>query len=236
VGGQGVERREILRYIGIASVAAAFPGFHQWAFAGHEAADHAAGHAAEPATTSSYQPLFFSPAHYQLVEHLAEMIIPEDDTPGARKAGVAEFIDFMVANRAPVSPRGEIRSTTDAIRQGDDTQERFVEGLNWLNAHSHSEFGAEFLAATPVQQTSLLEQLAFRDKFRPTTEPGREFFQLMRDFTVVGYYTSRVGLKALGYPGLRTVWRQMPGCTHLDDPEHLHLKPPAAPQAAPGRS
>lgn len=230
MGGQGVERREILRYIGIASVAAAFPGFHQWAFAGHEAADHAAGPA------SSYQPLFFSPAQYQLVEHLAEMIIPEDDTPGARQAGVAEFIDFMVANRAPVSPRGEIRSTADAIRQGDDTQERFVEGINWLNAYSHSEFGREFLAASEAQQTSLLEQLAYHEKFRPTTEPGREFFQLMRDFTVVGYYTSRVGLKALGYPGLRSVWRQMPGCTHLDDPEHAHLKPPAeARDAAPGR-
>ena len=30
---------------------------------------------------------------------LAELIIPEEETPGAKQAGVAEFIDFMVANR-----------------------------------------------------------------------------------------------------------------------------------------
>jgi hypothetical protein len=82
------------------------------------------------------------------------------------------------------------------------------------------------MSCKPDQQTSLLEELAYRPKFKPTTEQGREFFQLLRDYTVVGYYTSKVGLESLDYPGLRTVWPKMPGCTHLDDPEHLHLKKP----------
>ena len=33
MAGQGIERRRILRYIGIASVASTFPGFHRWTFA-----------------------------------------------------------------------------------------------------------------------------------------------------------------------------------------------------------
>ena len=28
----------------------------------------------------------------------------------------------------------------------------------------------------------------------------------MRDYTVVGYYTTKIGLESIGYPGLRTVW------------------------------
>jgi len=151
------------------------------------------------------------------------MILPKDETPGAKDAGVAEFIDFMVANRVPVSARYEIRATQDAIRQGEDAQVAFVAGLDWINSRSKSEFGKLFLDSTSEQQTGLLEEIAYKAKFKPTTESGREFFQLMRDYTVVGYYTSKIGLETLGYPGLRTVWPKMPGCSHLDDPEHLHL-------------
>jgi len=220
MGGQGFERREILRYIGIASVAATFPGFCRWSFACP--ADPTHSPAGTP-TDAAYKPLFFTPDQYRLMEHLAEMILPKDETPGAKDAGVAEFIDFMVANRVPVSARYEIRATQDAIRQGEDAQVAFVAGLDWINSRSKSEFGKLFLDSTSEQQTGLLEEIAYKAKFKPTTESGREFFQLMRDYTVVGYYTSKIGLETLGYPGLRTVWPKMPGCSHLDDPEHLHL-------------
>ncbi len=230
MGGQGVERREILRYIGIAAVAAAFSGFRHWVFACSP--DHAPS-PSSPAVPASYKPLFFSPQHYRMVEHLAELIIPEDETPGARKAGVAEFIDFMVANRVPVSASRDVRSTADAIALGNEAQTRFLAGLDWMNARSQSEFGREFMESTLEQQTSLLEELAYKAKFKPTTESGRVFFQMMRDYTVVGYYTTKIGLQSLGYPGLRTVWPSMPGCTHRDDPEHLHLPPPAGPGASP---
>ena len=224
MGGQGVERREILRYIGIAAVASSFPGFSKWAFACPQ--DHPK--VSSQVGAASYKPLFFSPQQYQMVEHLAEMIIPEDDSPGAKKAGVAEFIDFMVANRAPVSTSRDIRSTDDAIAAGNEAQNRFLAGLDWINARSHSEFKREFMDCTPEQQNSLVEELAYKAKFKPTTESGRAFFQMMRDYTVVGYYTTKIGLQSIGYPGLRTVWPKMPGCPHPDDPEHAHLREPAS--------
>jgi len=90
MAGQGIERREALRYIAIASVAATFPGFSQWTFA---CSDHVHGAALASAAAQPYKPLFFSPAHFRLIEHLAEMIIPADETPGAKEAGVAEFTD-----------------------------------------------------------------------------------------------------------------------------------------------
>jgi len=228
LGGQGVERRDILRYLGIAAVASTFPGFHNWAFAcpgSYPAVPD------RPPGSESYQPLFFSSAHYRLVEHLAEMIIPADDTPGAAQAGVAEFIDFMVANRVPVSRPRDIRSTDDAIENGRQAQNLFVAGLNWMNARSQSEHRHEFLDCTPEQQNSLLEEIAYRAKFTLGTESGRAFFQMMRDYTVVGYYTTRIGLESLGYPGLQVAWPAMPACPHPDDPEHVRLR--KASQGAP---
>jgi hypothetical protein len=162
-----------------------------------------------------------------MVEHLAEMIIPEDETPGAKQAGVAEFIDFMVANRVAVSTSREIRSTDDAIAAGNEAQTRFLAGLEWMNARSRWEFKQDFMDLTREQQNSLLEELAYKAKFTPTTESGRAFFQMIRDYTVVGYYTTKIGLESLGYPGLRAVWPSMPGCPHPDDPEHAHLREPA---------
>jgi gluconate 2-dehydrogenase gamma chain len=229
LGGQGIERREILRYIGIAAVAGTFPGFNKWAFACPQ--DHPrAVSAASP--SAPYKPLFFSAEHYQMVEHIAELIIPEDETPGARQAGVAEFIDFMVANRVPVTGSRDVRRTEDAIEMGNEAQAAFLLGIGWINAHCQSQFGRSFMQCTPEQQNNLLEELAYKDKFRLTTEVGREFFRMIRDYTVVGYYTTKIGLESLGYPGLRTSWPKMPGCTHPDDPEHAHLRQPGSNSAA----
>jgi gluconate 2-dehydrogenase gamma chain len=231
MAGQSAKRREILRYIGIASVAGSFPGFAKWAFAcspGHIHEPVAASARAATNATKTYKPLFFSDRDFRMVERLTEMIIPADDTPGAKEAGVAEFIDFMVANRVPVRARHEIRSTADAIASGHEAQNRFLTGLAWLNARAKSEFASEFMGCSPDQQKNLLEELAYKAKFRPMTESGREFFLFLREYTVVGYYTTKIGLESIGYPGIRIAWPVMPTCPHPDDPEHLHLRQPAS--------
>ena len=222
VGGQTIARREVVRLLGIASVAATFPGFRQWAFAGITPESTSTGTVA--AVESAYRPLFFTATQYRLVEHLAEAIIPDDDTAGAKRAGVGEFIDFMVANRVPVSGSGHSDAPRDsALSMGSELQRQWLDGLAWLDGHCTYAYGRVFLDCDASQQHELLSALAYKAKFTSATEPGREFFQLIRDYTVAGYYTSRVGLEALGFPGLQSVWTQPPGCSHLDDPEHLRL-------------
>ena len=113
------------------------------------------------------------------------MIIPSDDTPG-EEAGVAEFVDFMLANRVSVydsdsyQPTWQDRyakTTEGALRIGAGLQRQFLLGLSWLNARSQSEIGHEFMDCSPEQQNSLLEELAYPEKYKPGTETGREFFQ-----------------------------------------------------------
>jgi hypothetical protein len=72
------------------------------------------------------------------------------------------------------------------------------------------------------QQTALLEPFAYKRKFRAGEERGREFFDLVREYTVMGFYTSEIGLKELDFPGLK-FYAESPSCPHKDDPEHRHL-------------
>jgi gluconate 2-dehydrogenase subunit 3-like protein len=221
MGGQTIARREIVRLLGIAAVAATFPGFSRWSFAGTAEEPAPAG---DGLVSRNYRPLFFSPLQLELIEHLAEMIIPADDTPGARQAGVGEFIDFMVANRVPISGSGHPDSPRDsAVAFGSELQRQWLEGLAWIDAHCTYEFGRDFLKCSAAQQDAVLTALAYKSKYTPATEPGREFFRLLRDYTVTGYYTSRIGMESLGVPGLRSAWDRPPGCPHQDDPEHRRL-------------
>ena len=198
MAGQGVQRREVLRILGTAAAAAQFPGFSKWGFAcGH------IGNAALQIKPAVYRPQFFTSAEYAMVERLADIIIPSDGTPGAKEAGVAEFIDFMVANEP-------------------EAQYEFRTGLTWLNARSEQTTGKRFVDLTPEQQTSQLEPLGFKDKARPGEETGRQFFRMMREYTVTGFYTSEIGFKALDNPALK-FYAESPGCPHKGDPEHLHL-------------
>ncbi len=198
MAGQGIQRREMLRILGTAAVAANFPGFSRWGFAcGH------IGNAALQIKPASYHPVFFTDSEYATVERLAEIIIPSDETPGAKEAGVAEFIDFMVANDPEV-------------------QYSFRTGLAWLNAHCERGRAKRFLELSEAEQNSVLEPLGFKDKARPGEEDGRRFFALMRELTVTGFYTSEIGFKELDNPALK-FYAESPECPHKDNREHRHL-------------
>jgi hypothetical protein len=198
MAGQGVHRRDVLRIMGTAAAAATFPGFSKWGFAcGH------VGNAALQIKPADYKPQFFTPSEYLMLERLTDIIIPSDKTPGAKEAGVAEFIDFMVANDP-------------------EHQYPFRLGLGWLNAHCERTLGKKFLELSAEQQNSILEPLGFKDKARAGEEDGRTFFSLVREFTVTGFYTSEIGYKELDNPALK-FYAESPECPHKDDPEHKHL-------------
>jgi hypothetical protein len=200
VAGQGLQRREILRVIGVAALASHFPGFTRWAYAGA----HSPGDAAPP-RPQSYAPQFFSEPDFAVVRRLTELIIPSDETPGAREAGVCEFVDFMVA-RDP------------------EQQSPMRTGLAWLQDRSHREFSRPFLQLTAVEQAALLEPLAYKAKYRDGEEKGREFFRRIRELTVMGFYSSEIGYWELDNPALHP-WGSSPACPHAADPAHKHLPP-----------
>ena len=194
----------MLQFVAKALAASQFPGFSKWAFGGQDNGEHQHSHEDLHAVGKSkqpYRPTYFSEPEYQTIEILAELIIPADETPGAKEAGVSEFIDFMAAH-------GER-----------EIQQPLREGLARLDAAAQSEHAMPFGRLSHEQQTAMLEQLAASSK----KAEDRTFFLLIRRYTVMGYYTSRVGLQELDYPGLR-LYTKSPACPHTEDPEHLHLR------------
>ena len=56
-------------------------------------------------------------------------------------------------------------------------------------------------------------------------EDGQAFFRLMREYTLMGFYTSRVGMQGLDVPALKQYYAASPACPHTDNRAHLGLKP-----------
>ncbi len=114
----------------------------------------------------------------QLVTAIAEMIIPETSTPGAKAVRVNEFIDLLLTEWYPAEDR-----------------DRFLSGLNDLEAKFQQSHGKRFLEGMPEQQTAMLTEMdqeavaARRAGVKPLP-----FFATMKELTLVGYYTSDVGM------------------------------------------
>jgi hypothetical protein len=202
MAGQGPSRRELLQALSLAGLASTFSGFSRWSYALAEELHH---HEEAPVQMAhgAYAPQFFSAGGYRTVEVLADLILPTTDgaSPGAKDAGVAEFIDFMVYSDATLQPK-------------------FRDGLAWLEKASKPAAG--FADLSPQAQNVLLERLAYKAKHRDGEKAGQEFFALIRKYTVMGFYTSRIGLESLDYPGLK-FYGASPGCTHEGNPEHVGL-------------
>ena len=154
--------------------------------------------AAAPAATG---PAYFSWADWETVSKLTDLIIPRTETPGAVDAGVPHWIDYHVAH-AP------------------DLQEKFKQGLAYLDEQAHTVNGSPFAALTEPQQTAILQALSTD---ADTAKSG--FFKTIKDLTIDGYYSSEKGLVAeLQFKG-NTFRPSFPGCTH---PEHWPTSLPTA--------
>ncbi len=114
-----------------------------------------------------------------LLNEIAETILPETSTPGAKAVGVGAFMALMVA---------------DSYYPGD--QAIFREGLAAINAASREANGADFLAATAVDRLALLERLdseQFRYSNNRTEQQPPHFFRMMKELALLGYFTSEIG-------------------------------------------
>ena len=138
---------------------------------------------------------FLTEAELGTVAALVDLILPATATAGsATEAGVTEFIEFMVKDFPPhaLPIRG---------------------GLMWTNSESQRRFQRRFAELETAQQHQILDDIAYPDPDgkRPTMAPGIKFFNLLRNLTVTGYYTSKMGVEDLGYTGnFPNVWDGVP--------------------------
>lgn len=181
-----MHRREVLQSIGAAVSVTALAGISPERLL-------AVGRAIHDRTSTDSQGrrrLVLDEHQDHTVTTIAEHIIPETDTPGARAALVNEFIDLLLAEWFD-----------------DDERVQFLRGLADVDTRSLNLFGTVFVHATEEQRVALLRGLdaevtALREA---DAEPGDHFFDRMKWLTLYGYYTSEIGqteeLQAMIIPG-----------------------------------
>jgi hypothetical protein len=137
---------------------------------------------------------FFTPDQHALVDELTETIIPEDShSGGAKAARVTDFIDKT------------LRETQD-----EDQKRTWKEGLPLIDSMSRHYNGKSFLNASPEERVAVLTVLSENE--RMTGLPEVKFFKDLKHLTVIGYYTSKVGIHDdLQYKGNR-VLQEYVGC------------------------
>ena len=137
----------------------------------------------------------FNAHELETIGVLSSVILPPKEPYGGPiEAGVPDFIEFIGKDM----PR---------------LQNSLLGGLMWLDHEANTAFGTDFKSTPLTQQKELLDPIAFHDPEIPMREQslGIQFFALMRNLTLTGYYTSELGIKDLGYQGNRpNVWDGVP--------------------------
>jgi len=143
-----------------------------------------------------------TPARAQVMEALAEVIVPATDTPGASEAGVSEFVAALV----------------DGWLDNND-RDRFLAGLDTVDPACRERFGSPLAECEPGEQAAFvrgLDEEVARLREDPAADESQHFFHDVKRFTLTAYFTSEPGLAALGY---RTTFRTFEGCAPLDPQE-----------------
>lgn len=131
-----------------------------------------------------------------LIAEISETIVPTTDTPGAKAAGVPNFIKKMLA---------------DCYRQ--PFSDYFMKELDAVEADTKAKFSKSFVDASVEQRTEILKMYEKKAKTeaasfkveaqswgQSTLPAERPFFATMKDLTVTGYFTSEIGCtQALRY-------------------------------------
>jgi len=125
---------------------------------------------------------FFEDSEKETIRTLANLILPPNENGNIEQAGVADFIEFM-AKDVP------------------EFQVKIRGGLMWLNIYCNAKYNMVFTKCTEDQQKAVLDSIAFPDPNANEQVQEVQFFSLMRNLVLTGYFTSEVGIKELGYVG-----------------------------------
>ncbi len=135
----------------------------------------------------------FSARRVAFLDEVAETILPETDTPGAKAAAVGAFMALWVRDVYTL-----------------ENQAVFLEGMEVLEEACRGAHGVGFADATASQRLALLEDFdreqhawtAAREAVRRgevsplpevTAESPPHWFRLMKETALLGYFTSEIG-------------------------------------------
>ncbi|MDQ6872993.1 MAG: gluconate 2-dehydrogenase subunit 3 family protein [Gemmatimonadota bacterium] len=149
----------------------------------------------------------FTPDEIAFLDEIAETILPQTTTPGAKAAKTGAFMALIV---------------TDSYSP--EERKAFREGMHKLDKASDKAYGVSFVKATPQQRLTLLNvvdreqydegearraaavkkaEAFLAEKSTPvgdvsaapaiTAKPATHYFRMMKELALLGYFTSEIG-------------------------------------------
>ena len=113
------------------------------------------------------------------LNEVANTILPETSTPGAKAAMVGQFMTVMI---------------NDSYEEKD--QKIFHDGMKKLNDLSEKTYDGSFMKINEKQRHELLVKLDQEQKEymknKKKEEPSH-YFRMMKELTMLGYFTSEIG-------------------------------------------
>lgn len=195
----GLSRRALVKSLTIGAVAGSV--LRVIPLEAAEYAHHLIGD--EKSAAPAYTPKFFDAHGYKTLQALCETIIPAGaDSGGAIEAGAPEFIDLLTSENTHY-------------------QEMLGGLLSWLDSTCTARYGKAWLDCVPAQQKEIFDLIAFRknaDHDQSLMDPVRNF-AFLRNFTADGFFTSKIGIKYVGFKG-NTFLTEFPGCPPVPGIEH----------------
>jgi hypothetical protein len=139
---------------------------------------------------------FLTHQEYTLVEELSETIIPADShSGGAKAAKVADFIEQVLHESI-----------------NDNQRSNWREGLRLVDLMSEHYHGKSFVDSSSEERIAVLTVLSDNDQMTELAEI--RFFRDLKNLTIQGYYTSKIGIHDdQEYKGNR-ILVEFVGCDH----------------------
>ena len=158
---------------------------------------------------------FFTEEELKKITTLVDLIMPADEqSPAATTLGVPAFIEFMMKDQTSL-------------------QTPMRGGLMWLDFEAQELFGKVFNDLDASQVQTIVDLVAWPDKASEDYQGGVYWFNMLRDLTCSGYFSTQEGWKYMGYLGnVPNVWDGVPAAVlakhGLANPEKyasVYLKP-----------
>ena len=137
---------------------------------------------------------FFTNNELTALDKICNIILPPNQFGSIRDAEVVQLIEFMAK---------DIPSYKKPLR----------DFLIWIDSESESRFNKIFNQLSEENQKEIFDDIAYYDPNKSIDEYPKEvqWFNLVRNLTMTGYFTSEVGIKELGYKGnFPNVWDGVP--------------------------
>jgi hypothetical protein len=176
-----VHRRDVFRILGITIAAETL------------SAQHVREMKEAQSVGSDYKPRFFSTLEYRIVDEISELLIPSDaDSPGARDAKVAWFID------------------TSLLYSDLSRQQNWRKGIAAVDELVQSRFGKPFMDCTAAQRNDFMTMWAQNEEAAETALD--RFFAEFKPTVIEAFCVSDVGMKQYFHYKGNTEVSEFPGC------------------------